>query len=121
MSFFLTKRQFLDGSKTQTRRLGWTSLRVGEVFLGVEKCQGLRKGQRQVELGARRVIGTRRERLDAITREDVIAEGFPDMTPAQFVELFCAANKCTPETIVTRIEFTPRNEAVAATKGGGIG
>lgn len=110
MSFAITKRQFLDGTKTQTRRLGWLGLRVGDRFMGVEKAMGLKRGERQVEYGVRRVLSIRRERLDAITRVDVIAEGFPEMTPAQFVELFCKVNKCEPSTLVTCIEFTPKNE-----------
>jgi hypothetical protein len=112
MSFAITKRQFLDGTKTQTRRLGWASLRVGELFMGVEKAMGLKSGERQVEYGVRRVVRKWSERLDAITQADVVAEGFPDMTPAQFVELFCKVNKCESSTVVTCIEFTPNNETV---------
>jgi hypothetical protein len=110
MSFAITKRQFLDGTKTQTRRLGWASLRVGEFFMGVNKCMGLKKGEKQIEFGVRRVVRKWSERLDAITQGDVVAEGFPEMTPAQFVELFCKVNKCEPSTEVTCIEFTPKNE-----------
>lgn len=108
MSFYLTRRQYLDGSKTQTRRLGYAHLKRGEIVLAVEKMQGLRRGDKQVELGPFRVVSLRRERLDAITPADVTAEGFPGMTPAAFVEMFCSHHKhkqCTPATIVTRIEF----------------
>jgi hypothetical protein len=108
MSFALTKRQYLDCSKTQTRRLGYENLEPGEIVMGVEKMQGLRKGEKQVELWPFRTINTRRERLDAITPADVIAEGFPGMTPAAFVVMFCEVHKhkhCTPSTIVTRIVF----------------
>jgi hypothetical protein len=108
MSFYLTRRQYVDGSKTQTRRLGYAQLERGELVMAVEKMQGLRRGAKQVELGRFRVVSIRRERLDAITAADVTAEGFPGMTPAAFVEMFCKAHKhkqCTPATIVTRIEF----------------
>jgi hypothetical protein len=108
MSFYLTRRQYVDGSKTQTRRLGYTHLERGEIVMAVEKMQGLRRGAKQVELGRFRVVSIRRERLDAITPADVAAEGFRGMTPAAFVEMFCKAHKhkrCTPATIVTVIEF----------------
>ena len=78
ISFMLTQDQVLDGTKTQTRRLGWGLIRVKRV---------------------------RRERLDKITKADVVAEGFPDMSPAEFVAFFVKANKCRPETIVTVIDF----------------
>lgn len=108
MSFFLTQRQYLDGSKDVTRRLGKPRLKPGERFLGIQKGQGLKKGERQVVLGASECLSTRQERLDAITPDEVRREGFPDMTPAEFVEMFCKANRhkgCTPSTIVNRIEF----------------
>jgi hypothetical protein len=107
MSFFLTRRQYLDGSKTETRRLGYRQLARGSTVMAVEKMQGLRKGAKQVELGAFRVVSVRRERLDAITKRGVTREGFPGMTPAEFVAMFCKAHgkRCTPSTIVTVIVF----------------
>lgn len=114
MSFFVTRRQYVDGSKTQTRRLGYAKLKPGEIVMGVEKMQGLRRGAKQVELGRLRVVSVRRERLDAITPEDVTAEGFPGMTPAEFVEMFCTMHglkRCSPATIVTRIVFERINDA----------
>jgi hypothetical protein len=52
-------------------------------------------------------VSVRRERLDAITQADVIAEGFPDMSPAGFVEFFCSRfpRRLSGATEVTRIEF----------------
>ena len=35
-----------------------------------------------------RIVEVGRERLDTITTEEVSAEGFPDMTPEEFVEFF---------------------------------
>ena len=52
------------------------------------------------------VTSVRRERLDAITAGDVAAEGFPEMTPAEFVSFFCRSHRgCDPGTEVTRIEW----------------
>lgn len=106
ISFQLTTRQFRDRTKTVTRRLGWLRLKAGELLMGCEKCMGRKPGEPLVRLGTIRVLDVRRERLDAITAEDVAREGFPEMTPAEFVLFFCKSHKgCTPETEVTRIEF----------------
>ena len=39
------------------------------------------------------------------TQRDVIAEGFGDLTPSEFVAMFCREMGCNPGTDVTRIEF----------------
>jgi hypothetical protein len=37
---------------------------------------------------------------------DASAEGFPAMTPAEFVAFFCRTHRgCNPEDMVTRIEW----------------
>lgn len=105
MSFGLTERAFVLGEKDVTRRLGWLEAREGDVYMGVRKCMGLAKGERQHQLGATRVVSVRRERLDTITADDVRREGFADWTPEDFVAFFCKANKCEPTTVVTRIQF----------------
>lgn len=105
ISFMLTQDQVVAGTKTQTRRLGWQDVREGDVLNAVRKAMGLRRGERQQSLGLIRVRRVRRERLNAITPADVRAEGFPEMTPAEFVEFFCKANKCSATQIVTVIDF----------------
>lgn len=105
MSFALTEQQLLDGSKTVTRRLGWAFLKAGDDLLAVRKCMGLKRGERQTVLANIRVVSVRRERLYNITRSDVAREGFPDMSPAAFVNMFCKAMGCKPSAFVTRIEF----------------
>ena len=105
MSFSLTTPQMCQRSKTVTRRLGWSYLRVGEVINAVEKAMGLHKGEKVVTIGQLRVISVRREPLHAITADDCNREGFPEMTPTQFIQMFCRHNRCNPDTIVTRIEF----------------
>lgn len=105
MSFMLTEQRFVDGSKTVTRRLGWLTLKPGMRFMGVNKSQGLKKGEKSRQLGARIVVDTRREPLNAITDEDVAREGFPGKSAAWFVAMFSKAMKCTPATVVTRIEY----------------
>jgi hypothetical protein len=95
MSFALTTQQIIDGTKNVTRRLGW--LKPGEK---VEKLRA-----------PLRVVGVRREPLrwmtDSVFGDDECKrEGFPHLSPEQFVEMFCATHKgCTPHTVITRIEF----------------
>lgn len=105
MSFMLTTEQFLDGSKTCTRRLGWWFLEPGELVRGVKKAMGLKKGEKIEPLGIIRVVSMRKEPLNRITPEDVAREGFPGMTPDEFVAMFTKAMKCDASTIVNRIEF----------------
>jgi len=96
ISFSLTTPQFLDGSKDVTRRLGWQDLEPGTHLLGIEKGMGLKKGDKQVVLGEIEVVSVRRERLDAITPEDVEREGFPGQNPEWFVAFFCKGGRARP-------------------------
>lgn len=112
MSFMLTTRQFLARTKTVTRRLGWQNVKVGELIQGCKKCQGLRPGEKLEKLGVIEVVSVRFEPLSAITQDDVIAEGFPEMTPYEFIEMFIDHMSGFPHQIVTRIEFKYVNEPI---------
>lgn len=106
ISFSMTTPQFLDGTKDVTRRVGWKSLKVGDELCAAKKCMGLKPGELLERLGMIRVVSVRQERLDAITQEDVEREGFPFWSRQKFIDFFCGGHKgCTPETIITRIEF----------------
>lgn len=106
ISFFLTKQQFIDGSKDVTRRKSWVFLKPGDVLMAVEKAQGLKKGEKIKKLGPLQVLDANPEPLNAITQNEVIREGFFDMNPAEFIDMFCKSHKgVTPETVITRIEF----------------
>jgi hypothetical protein len=110
MSFALTTDQILNHTKTVTRRVGWQFLKPGEEINAVNKVMGFKKGERPVLLAKLRVISIRRERIDAITDADVIAEGFglhPAIKgfPSCFVDFFCRTHRCLPHTEITRIEF----------------
>ncbi|MFT3867571.1 MAG: hypothetical protein QM715_03630 [Nibricoccus sp.] len=112
ISFSLTERQFLNGSKDITRRTGWTKLKSGEQLKAVRQTMGLTKGEKQHQLGVIEVVSVRREPLDALLKSTAYAvaevrrEGFQPMTGEQFVAFFCASHRgCKPSTIVTRIEF----------------
>ncbi len=105
MSFSLTTPQYRNGTKTVTRRLGWDTLQPGETFMGIEKGMGLKKGEKQKELGASICISNTKTILNEITQADCAKEGFPSMTPSEFITFFCKANECHPATTVNRIEF----------------
>jgi hypothetical protein len=111
MSFALTPTQYRDGSKDVTRRNGWDHVRVGEILNGVNKAMGFKKGERPVYFGQHQVLSKRKEPLRRMIddleygRAEVIREGFPDLTPEKFVEMYCTHNHCTPEKEVNRIEF----------------
>lgn len=106
MSFMLTKGQFKDQTKTITRRLGWRFLKPGDILNGCEKCMGLKKGEKVKKLGQIRVVSTRLEPLNEITQDDCAKEGFPELTPDEFVAMFCEHNaRCKPDSVVNRIEF----------------
>jgi hypothetical protein len=108
MSFALTTGPVERQEKDVTRRLGWLFLKVGDFLQPVLKCMGLKPGEKIVRVGSCciRVEKVSRERLDAITQEECVREGFPDMTPAEFVAMFCKTHRgCKPYTVITRIEF----------------
>jgi len=105
MSFALTTAQFLDGSKTVTRRMGWRTLKAGDRVRAVKKAMGLKKGEHPEVLGVLRVLDVRREVLESIDSVDVAAEGFPRMDPTAFVTMFCHHMKCERDAVVTRIQF----------------
>lgn len=108
ISFSMTEEQFLDGSKDVTRRMGWLCLvgMIGVTLWAVRKAMGLKPGEKIHRLGMIEVVSARRERLDAITPDDVRREGFPGRTQEWFIAFFCKGHKgCKPDSIVTRIEF----------------
>ncbi|WP_280413759.1 hypothetical protein [Nocardia carnea] len=106
MSVSLTENQVRDRSKTVTRRVGWTMLRAGDRLTLCRKVMGRRRGEPLVRIVDVEVVSTRREPLDAITVDDVTAEGFPQMTTSDFVDFFCASHRgCGPATEITRIEW----------------
>ncbi|WP_010588549.1 ASCH domain-containing protein [Schlesneria paludicola] len=106
MSFALTTPQFYQRLKTVTRRLGWMDLEPGNRLCGVEKSQGLRPGQPIVRLAIIHIKSVTRVRLNSITQDDVIREGFPNMAPREFVRMFVDSHEtATNRSTVTRIEF----------------
>lgn len=104
MAVSLTEAQVRERTKTVTRRVGWRMLRVGDRLVLCRKVMGRLHGEPLVRIATVEVVSVRREPLNAITMSDVVAEGFPQMTSAQFVSFFCGTHRCcTPSTEVTVI------------------
>ena len=112
MSFFKTIEQIRKGTKTVTRRLGWTFLKPGHQVMAVVKCQGLRKGDKIEKIRPLLITKVSREYLNNITDEEVRKEGFGNIVDtgylsgrSYFIRMFSLMNKCKRDEIVTRIEF----------------
>ena len=106
MSFALTVDSMQQRIKTVTRRQGWLFLKPNDKIQPVVKAMGLKKGEKIERIGGLiEVINIRRERINLITLEEVIREGFFYLTPDEFIEMYCDANRCNPWDECTRIEF----------------
>lgn len=115
MSVAMTADAVVDGTKDVTRRLGWLFLNEGGRLQLCRKVQGRRKGEPLDRLRAVEVVSIRREPLGLLDRDDqpgtyarleVDREGFPDLSPREFVRrFFMEAQGCSWSTVVTRIEW----------------
>lgn len=111
MSFSLTTKQFVERNKKVTRRLGWGNMKPGDQFYGCEKAMGLKKGEKVNRLGLCECVSNFPEPLQRMIddpeygQQEAILEGFPDMTGAEFVEMFCRHQRVTPDFAPNRIEF----------------
>jgi hypothetical protein len=105
MSFMLTTEPVRKGIKTVTRRNGWWFIKPGDLVMAVEKCQGLKKGEKQIKIRIIRIKSSRESVLNTITKTDLVKEGFPNMRIQDFVLMYCRHNKCNPNEVVNRIEF----------------
>lgn len=106
MSFSTTVDQIRKETKTVTRRLGWKFLKPGDEIMAVVKCLGLRKGDKIEKIRPLSIVNVNRQVLYLnISEEEVIKEGFPDMSSLDFVKMFCKINKCDEFVELTRIEF----------------
>lgn len=107
ISMAATIQQINARSKTVTRRKGWLFLKSGTELCAVEKGQGIPKGEKIKRLTRIKVVSVRREKLEMIKASGECAlEGFPDMSPSEFIDMFCRINPgMTSQSVVTRIEF----------------
>ena len=107
MSFTATIPQIHNRSKTVTRRMCKDIYKAGDEIIAIENGMGLAKGEKQQVIAWLRITSVRKERLEMIRRYgECTKEGFPEMTPLQFIELFQEIHPGTNGfTEVTRIEF----------------
>jgi hypothetical protein len=114
MSFMLTKKQILAKTKFVTRRDGWLFAEVGDIYQPVEKGMGLRPGEKIKKLGGPIVVtGFRRESLARLLTgtvlygpNEMVLEGFPGMSPDEFIRMFCRSHKgCAADKVISRIQF----------------
>lgn len=88
MSFYATRSQMYRKTKTVTRRGvdTWTNLEPGHLLMAVEKAQGLKAGERQKCIHPIEVTAVEVQFFHTgLTPEEVAAEGFPGMTPEEFI------------------------------------
>ncbi len=111
MSFKLTQDQMRNRTKSVTRRVGWASLKEGDLITAVVQAQGLKLRESPITLGMIKIVGCRAELLSRIIDEpeygerEMVLEGFPDMKPEDFVVMLEATNKDANVGIINRIEF----------------
>ena len=109
MSFALTTAQIENKTKTVTRRFGWWFLKPGDLVRPVYKAMGLKKGEKIKPILPAgcciKVVSTRKEPLNKITKADCIKEGFPHFSPGDFVDMIARHYRCLRDKVVNRIEF----------------
>lgn len=111
ISFSMTEPQLLDLSKSVTRRRGWWNLKPGDKLCAVRKAMGLKKGEKVHRFGEVEVLSANPQPLrllldsSAWALDELEKEGFPELSPAEFVDMFCASHACTADDQVMRIEF----------------
>lgn len=128
MAVSLTEDAVRDRTKTVTRRLGWTFLKPGDRLQLCRKVMGRKHADGTVEplerIALVEVVSVRRERLDSLFLDsqsdyaacarEVAREGFPGKSPEWFVRFFREHMHCTPDTVVTRIEWRYLEEGTDA-------
>ena len=106
MSFYHTKEQIRDQTKTVTRRLGWGFLQPGDLVWAVERARGLKK-EAIKRLAILEIVSVQREPLAAIDPDECMKEGFPEKEPEDLIRLICKINKqpVSAGLFVNRIQF----------------
>lgn len=96
MSVSMTLDAVRSRTKTVTRRHvdTWKDLAPGDRLTLIEKGMGLPKGARQVVVADVEIVDVRVEPLSLLSydvrygRQEVVLEGFPNMTPDEFVDFW---------------------------------
>ena len=113
MSVAFTEDAVRERRKTVTRRQGWQFVKPGDTITLCRKVMGRKKGEPLVRLAEVEVVSARRESL-SLLRDDLVGygqreverEGFPGMTPGEFIRrFFVDAQGIREDEFVTRIEW----------------
>jgi len=91
-------------TKTVSRLSGSVGLIPGALFPAVMREEAFGACHSR-PVGRVRILNCRPEPLDQVTEAEVRREGFPDLTPSAFVDLFRAINGGERGQRVTRVEF----------------
>lgn len=114
MSFALTQNEYVSRIKDLTRRDGWTNLKPGDSFVGVDRVMGFQKGEHPVKFHPSVCISNAPEPLNDIVKRpfrdghfEVAREGFPAWigNETEFVKLYVKCNGGPEDKIINRIEF----------------
>lgn len=116
MSVAFTEQAVRDRTKTVTRRKGWLFAKPGDRITLCRKVMGRKKGEPLERICDVEIVSVHRERLNALTWEagtskdygerEVAREGFPGMSPSDFIQqFFVDAQGMSPTDVVTRIEW----------------
>jgi hypothetical protein len=81
MSVALTEDAVRTRTKTVTRRKGWLFIKPGDRLTLCRKVMGRKPGEPLVRIADVEVVDVRREALFCIDRDDVVREGFADLSP----------------------------------------
>lgn len=113
MSFALTTFQLMHEIKIVTRRKGWSNLKPGEMVMGVKKCMGLKKGEKQQILRPLVCVSNQPEQVEDVFVNPVRdprgteaeLEGFHHWSCHRFYKHLLKKAKVKPGETINRIEF----------------
>ena len=102
-----TIKQIHNAASTVTRRFGLWKIKPGTKLWAIEKGRGLKKGQKVVRICMIRIVSAHEEQVQDIRHRpnDLILEGFPDLTTNEFIRLLCKGTGKNETSPVNRIEF----------------
>jgi hypothetical protein len=119
MSVAFTEQAVRDRTKTVTRRQGWAFLKAGDRLTLCRKVMGRKPGEPLVRIAHVEVMSVGRERLRQITADEVALEGFPGMSPEEFIRrFFVVAQGMSRDDFVTRIEWRYLDDPAISAEGG---
>ena len=116
MSVAFTEQAVRERRKTVTRRKGWTFLKPGDRLTLCRKVMGRKPGEPLERICDVEVVSVRREPLCAVAGPyrqnggdvewpELIAEGFPDIGPGEFMRTYFRPQGIGATDDVTRIEW----------------